>query len=162
VSVVVIGVDPGDSTGVGIIRDTELFYAYQGDPGEALTLTELTITRFNNDDDVVAVACERFVSMSRQARTHQPTAQRVAGALEHMARTHGCMFRYQGPADAHAIADNEKLKQLGMLQTPGTIGQLDASDANMAVRHALLYLSNTHARLFHDILAKHHVIGNQR
>jgi hypothetical protein len=140
VTVVVIGVDPGDSTGVAILKDMDLFFAFQGDPGDALT----------------------FVDMSRRARTHQPTAQRVAGALEHMARTHGCMFRYQGPADAHAVADNEKLKQLGMLQTPGTVGKADANDANMAVRHALLYLSSMHARLFHDILAKHHVIGNQR
>jgi hypothetical protein len=161
VSVVVIGVDPGDSTGVAILKDMDLFFAFQGDPGDALTFVELAIMRVTATDQV-AIVCERFVAMSRRARTHQPTAQRVAGALEHMARTHGCMFRYQGPADAHAVADNEKLKQLGMLQTPGTVGKADANDANMAVRHALLYLSSMHARLFHDILAKHHVIGNQR
>jgi hypothetical protein len=154
-SVIVIGVDPGDSTGVAIIKDTELFHAHQGRPGSSLTLVEISLERFTRNGDDVAIAYERFVSMSNRGRTHQPTAQKIAGALERLAEQYKCKVRAQGPADAHAVASNELLRQLGMHQTSESIKQPDANDANMAVRHALLYLSNTHATLFQAILRKH-------
>lgn len=154
-SVIVIGFDPGDSCGVGIIKDTELFHVFQGSAGDALTIVELTIMNFDHEDDTVAIACERYVSMSNRGRTHQPSAQKVGGALEHMAEHHKCKFRFQGPADAHSVATNEMLRQLGMYQTAETVKAPDANDTNMAIRHALLYMSNTHATLFHEILKKH-------
>lgn len=156
-SVVVIGVDPGDSTGVAILKDTTLWHTFQGTPEDGITLVELTIGRFHGTEDSVALACERYVSMSRRGRTHQPTAQRAGGVLEHMARQHEIPFRWQGPADAWAIASNDRLKLLGMLQTPEDVQQPDAQDVNMAVRHALLYLSNTHATVFHQLLREHGV-----
>ena len=157
-SVVVIGVDPGDSAGVGIIKDTELWHVFQGTPGDAMTLIELTVTNFHEEEHTVAIACERFVNLSSRGRTHQPTAQKVGGALEHLAEQHNVKFRFQGPADAHAIATNETLRQLGMFQTPSMIGRPDANDVNMAIRHALLYLSSTHVTLFKTMLERGGVI----
>jgi hypothetical protein len=159
-TVIVIAVDPGDSTGVAIIKDTELWHAFQGTPEDALTLVELTITRFNVDGNIVIVVGERYVNMqSHSGRTHQPTAQRVIGVLEHLAASHNVTFVLQGPADAWAIASNLTLRQLGMYQTSKMLYTTDADDANMAVRHALLYLSHTHATLFHAILRRHGIMS---
>jgi hypothetical protein len=157
-SLVIIGVDPGDSTGVGIFKDTELWHVFQGEPGDALTLIELTIGRFHDGETKVAIACERFVSQGGRGRTHQPTAQRAGGVIEHMAEQHGVHFRWQGPADAWAIASNERLKLMGMLQTGESVKQPDAKDVNMAIRHALLYMSSTYARTFHAILRAHGIM----
>jgi hypothetical protein len=159
VSLIIIGVDPGDSTGVAMLKDTELFYAYQGDAGEAATLVELTIDRFRKTDTKLAVACERYVTQSRRGRTHQPTAQRTGGVIEHMCQKHDVPFRWQGPADAWAIANNDRLKLLGLLLAPGDVSRPDANDVNMAMRHALLYMSNTHATVFREILRKHGVVS---
>lgn len=156
---VTIGVDPGDSTGIAMLWNCQLWHVFQGKPEDAVTLIELTIDRFHGQDKgEVAIACERFVAMSTRGRTHQPTAQRVGGALEHLAKKNEIKFRWQGPADAWAIASNERLKQLGMLQTAESVKQPDANDANMAVRHALLYESSTHATAFHELLKKHGVV----
>lgn len=155
----IIGVDPGDSAGVAIITDDDdllgvprLFHVFQGTPSDALTLVELMIARGYDDEDVTVV-CERFVSMrSRRGRTHQPTAQRMGGAIEHVAQHHGVRFVYQNPSDAWAVASNDLLQRLGMLQTGQSIGQRDADDANMAVRHALLYLAQHRATRFDALL----------
>jgi hypothetical protein len=157
-STVIIGVDPGDSTGVATLIDTKLFHAYQGPPGDALTLIELTIARHRSSD--VTIACERYVNMQTRGRgrTHQPTAQRVSGALEHIAKQQKCRFVLQSPADAWGIASNELLRRVGMYQTNLTVGQTDADDANMAARHALLYLSHKHATLFADLLQRNGVV----
>ena len=159
-TVIVIGVDPGDSTGVAIIKDNALFHAFQGTPEDALTLVELTITRFDGEDDDVTVAGERYVNMqTRGGRSHQPTAQRVLGALEHLVTHHDCRFILQGPADAWALASNTLLRRLGMYQTNKMLDTPDADDANMAIRHALLYLSHAHATLFHDLMRRHGVMS---
>jgi hypothetical protein len=151
-SVFIIGVDPGDSTGVGIIKDGTLWKAFQGTPADALTLIELTITHFDENENEVAIACERYVSMQSRGRTHQPTAQRIGGAIENLAERHKRKFVWQGPADAWAIASNALLTQLGWLQTNLTVGQKDATDANMALRHALLYIARTYATQFDTLL----------
>ncbi len=155
-TVVVIGVDPGESTGVATLVDARLMHAWQGSAKDALTLIELTIVRYIAAD--VTIACERFVSMRRQrGQTHQPTAQRVSGAVEYLARHHGCRFVQQGPADAWAMAPNDILFALGVYQRGSDVGQADGSDANMAIRHALLYLSHAHATLFDELLRRHRI-----
>lgn len=160
---IVIGVDPGDSMGVAIVMTNDvnlltLLQAYQGPPGDALTLMELVLQRHAGTDGTVAVACERYVNMGSRHRTHQPTAQRMSGAVEALAQRFGAHFVQQGPSDAWAAAPNDVLRKLGWFQTAADTATGDANDANMAVRHALLYAMNRHATLFDALLRAHGVI----
>ena len=151
-SVVVIGVDPGDSTGVAALCDGKLIAAFQGTPEDAVTLIEILLTRFNQPDHDVTIACERFIQLGGRARTHQPTAQRLGGVIEAIARTYEVRFIWQGPADAWAIADNALLHRLKMFRTSHDVQQGDANDANMAVRHAILCLARLYASTFDALL----------
>jgi hypothetical protein len=151
-STYIIGVDPGDSTGVAIFKDTQLLHVFQGEPDRAATLVELILSRAI-DEDRVTFVCERFTN-ARSARvtTHQPTAQRVIGVMQHLAETYSYTLELQGPADAHAIMTNPMLRDLKLLQRARDVGQPDANDVNMAVRHALLAMSKHHATLFESLL----------
>ena len=150
-SVIVIGVDPGDSTGVAVIKDTKLIVAEQGEPHKSLLTLEIICSHYAEHD--ITIACERYVSARRTVVTHQPTAQKVIGMVERLAETYKANFIMQGPADAWAMAPNDLLKRLGMWQTSRTVDQPDANDANMAIRHAILAMANMHATTF-ELLVK--------
>jgi hypothetical protein len=163
-TVVVIGVDPGDSAGVAIITDDvhgvpTLVKAFQGSPGDALTLVELVLGHYAPHDADVTIACERYVSMQTRGRgrTQQPAAQRMIGVLEHVATEAGVRFVLQGPAEAWAIASNELLRSTHLYQTKDTIDRSDANDANMAIRHALAYMARAHTTLFDALLRRYGV-----
>jgi hypothetical protein len=155
--ITVIGIDPGDSTGVAVIEETRLLYAWQGEPHEALSLLRIVLAHVGSDD-VCTIAMERFTPTQRHY-THQPVAQQVIGAVKSVvaeinqqrsmnnAQTH-VEILMQGAADAWAVADNDLLRRLGMWQQAKDVGRPDANDANMAVRHGLLLLAKRHARLF--------------
>jgi sigma54-dependent transcription regulator len=165
-TVVVIGVDPGDSAGVAIITDKThgvptLIKAFQGSPGDAVTLVEVVLARYATTDADVTIACERYVSMQTRGRgkTQQPAAQRMIGVLEHIATEAGVRFVLQGPAEAWAIASNELLRTTHLYQTRDTVDSPDANDANMAIRHALAYMARAHTTLF-DALLRRYGVGS--
>ncbi len=148
---VVIGVDPGDSTGVAILHDGKLIYAYQGVASDALRLVEVTLQHYTKAGaDRIVVACERYVQM-HGTRTHQPAAAEMVGSVRAMAGLYGADFVQQLASDAWALVPNDLLRRLGMLQTGRGLQTPDADDGNMAVRHALLYLARTHATIFDQL-----------
>lgn len=149
----VFGVDPGDSTGVAWIDvDRRELFPFQGEPKDALTYLELSLSRVG-DDDVVRGACERFVSMrGGRAHSHQPTAQRVTGAVEALADRYAVSCTLQSPADAWAIAPNELLNKLGWFQHGARFNVPDANDVNMAIRHALLLLARVRTSEFEALV----------
>jgi len=157
-TLLVIGVDPGDSMGVGALRQDGLLptltYAAQGDPHHGMDAIELLLQHHAQTHTCV-IACERYVNFTSRHRTHQPVAQQVMGATEHLAKRYDATFVLQAPADAWAVAPNHLLHQLGMWQTAKTVDAGDANDANMAIRHALVYLMRSHNTLF-DALLRHH------
>jgi sigma54-dependent transcription regulator len=165
-TVVVIGVDPGDSAGVAIITDDmqalvgapALVKAFQGTAGDAVTLVELVLARYASGNDVT-IACERYVNMQTRGRgkTQQPTAQRMIGTLEHLATVAHVRFVLQGPAEAWAIAPVALLRKIEMYQTKDTVDRSDANDANMAIRHALAYMARAHTTLFDALLRRYGV-----
>lgn len=146
-----VGVDPGDSTGVAAFREHELIWVAQDEPTKMLDGIEVLLTHATAANEVVAVGCERFVSRPGH-HTHQPTAQRVIGAVERLTDGYGQLFYLQGPADAHAIASNDDLRKMGLFQRRSDVDQRDAMDANMAVRHALLVMSRHSATTFERVL----------
>jgi hypothetical protein len=162
VKITIVGVDPGDSTGVAIFDGAQLMHTFQGTPHDGLTLVKLILDRAGPDDEVT-IGVERFTQGRRVAHSHQPVAQQVIGAVQHIVSE--CNQRrelnnvhtqvtllQQGPADAWAVASNELLRKLGLWQTKKDVAQADAVDANMAVRHALLVMAKRHARLFDALL----------
>ncbi len=149
-AVLVIGVDPGDSTGVAAIRNTELITAWQGPANDAVTAVEILLGHYRYD--AITVACERYVQRRAGRATEQPTAQRVSGAVERLAADHNAYFHLQGASEAWAAASNEFLRKVGMWTPARDVGRPDADDANMATRHALLGLMTYHAQLFEMIL----------
>lgn len=148
----VIGVDPGDSTGIGGLRDGKLVAAFQGPARDAVIIIETVLERYPHDD--VTIACERFTERGRTAKTHQPVAQQVCGVIEAVAIRYAVHLIWQGPADAWAMADNTMLRRLGLFRSLRDVQQSDANDVNMALRHALLCLATRHAATFDAMLKK--------
>lgn len=152
-STYVIGIDPGDSTGLALFVDGTFVIAQQGTPAQELTTLEALLSKGCRQPNRTTVAVERFTP-GRRALTHQPVAQQVIGAVERAAEIYGARVVQQGAADAHGLITREQLIKLGMWQTGTTINQPDANDANMAVRHALLTLAREHATQFEKLLRK--------
>jgi hypothetical protein len=149
IDAVIIGVDPGDSMGLACFDNTKLIFALQNDPHQALTMLELACDKFKPRK--IVIACERFTS-GRATHSHQPTAQRVIGAVERLAKKRKIDFVLQGPADARAIAPDDLLRKLKLWQTSAGLGTPDANDANMAVRHALLLIATRYAATFEKMI----------
>lgn len=150
--IVVIGVDPGESTGVAELIDGRLIHIFQGPSETALdVLDSLLRLHSGRVDRKVAIACERFVS-GNGVKSHQPEAQQVVGNVMRAAHKHGVEIDLQAPSDAHAIGQNFLLQRLNLWPLPSQVGQNDADDVRMAVRHALLYLARHHASVFEALV----------
>lgn len=150
----IIGVDPGDSTGVALLKDAELVYALQTvETGTAIDALHVILGKVTADDEAV-IACERYIQTRRGPITNQPRAQQIFGVVQRIAEEYGVRFFSQGPADAKAIASNELLRGIGMLKTGNDVGQPDANDVNMAIRHALFALARVRATLFETLITR--------
>lgn len=113
---VLVGVDPGLTTGVGVYRvDRDLADARCLPPMEAVDLiAELLATERD-----VAVAVELFtLGGRRRPLTHQPDALEVTGAVRWLARRSGAPFRSYAAASAAAVTDAATLNRLGW-RAPG-------------------------------------------
>lgn len=151
-STLIIGIDPGDSTGLAAIRDGRLLTAFQGTPANATRMAEILLDKYRATDKITIVV-ERFTPRHGHV-THQPTAQQYIGVVRNLATKWVVKLVEQGPAEAKAVASNAMLRALDMFPTGKTVGQPDADDAVMAVKHALKYLSASQASVFEQLLAE--------
>jgi hypothetical protein len=148
-----IGVDPGASTGVLVLRgDGLVVHRQQGTPSQVLDdfTVRLPFLCFASSD--VIVGCERYVQDQTNHKTAQPAPLQVIGVVAQLARTYGWRFHLQAPADAKALVSNTMLKQLGLWSTGRDVEQRDANDVNDAARHALTVLAHRRASLFDNLL----------
>jgi hypothetical protein len=148
-----VGVDPGVSTGLVVVRgDGFKIHAQQGSP--AAVLDDFT-TRFpflNTLGYDVLVGCERYVVTAETARrSAQPVPLQVVGITTQLARLNNWAFYLQSPSDVKALVDNAFLKRVGLYTTPREVEQRDADDVNDAMRHALAALAHHRASLFERI-----------
>lgn len=148
----VVGVDPGESTGVFALRDGRRFAAYQGPPADALNVLRALLSEWRRADARVLVACERYVSSSRPGRTHQSVPQQVVGQVVALVESFGYEVVMQSPADAKRVAPNELLACLGLYVRRGEVNQRDANDVNDAARHAMLLLVTRFASVYEHLL----------
>jgi hypothetical protein len=150
--IVIIGVDPGKSTGVAELIDGRLVHIFQGEQSAAMDVLDALLTDHSGHADrKVSVACERYVS-GNQVASHQPEAQQVVGQVVRTCQRHGVEVDLQAPSDAHAIGQDLLLRKLDLWPLPSHVGQRDADDVRMAVRHALLRMARRHARLFQTLV----------
>jgi hypothetical protein len=151
----VVGVDPGQSTGIFVLRDGARFAAYQGTATGALSALDALLAALRADPTrpTVVIAVERFVTTGETARhTRQGAAQEVLGVVHRLAESFDCDVVLQTPADAKRIAPNALLRELGLLVTRDEVGQPDADDVNDAARHAVLCLARRFASIFDRLL----------
>jgi len=155
----IAGLDPGESTGLLILRLTEtggigIHTRYQGPPTEALTRLEAVARDAALWREQVLIAGERFTVTDKTGkRSSQPTPLKVLGQAELLSYQFGNVeFTLQTPADAKKLADNTRLRELRLYSTSRDVGRPDANDVNDAARHALLALMRRKASIFDSML----------
>lgn len=156
----VAGLDPGDSTGLLVLRlipedNTAVpILRYQGPPAEALLRLELLVREVGLWHENVLIAGERFTTTDRTGkRSAQPTPQRVLGAAEQLTYQYAnAEFTLQSPADAKKLAPNDVLRDLGLYTRASDVERPDANDVNDAARHALLALARHQTSIFDTLL----------
>lgn len=159
----IIGVDPGESTGAFIIDlypslvdppyVIEATNRYQGPPGVVLERLETELEAARRALVVTIVAVERFTSLPSAGRmTHQPVPQQVVGQLEVLAERYGAEFILQAPGDAKKFCSNDQLRRYNFWTTPKMVDQPDANDVNDAARHAVLALAKRRTTAYEVLL----------
>ncbi len=157
-SVIVIGVDPGKSTGIAAIRSGRLELVQQVPPDRVagVIIEYLAYVDSTSIEQDTIIAYERFVTGPLTgARSAQPDALHLVGMLQLIAERFRCRLVSYGPDVTKRFASNALLKRLGMYVHPADVGRADANDANDAVRLALVALASKHARLYHSLLESH-------
>lgn len=150
-----VGVDPGPSTGLFVLRGDGLkVHAQQGTPSQVLDDLELRLPFLCLGSTDVLVGCERYVTDQTNHRTAQPVPLQVIGVVEQLARRHGWTFRLQAPADAKAFAPNSFLRDVRLYTSATQVEQRDANDVNDAARHAVMVLAHLRASLYDNILTR--------
>jgi hypothetical protein len=156
----VIGVDPGLSTGIAVIRGPTLIDAWQGPPeyvSAKLTNAILTCLDGGTRDDtgrMPIIGAERFTKRPTRGhpRTVQGDAEHVIGVVKDIAERHDCRLVLQQPSAVKMLIPNGLLHKLGLYVSAAKYGWADADDANDAVRHALSVTAINFAGLFNQML----------
>lgn len=158
-TVVIIGVDPGKSCGLAMLVDGDLSFTWQGTGDQAVTWLRSLIVQAPityGSDVTLTVVCERYVERKgpNAVKTNQTDALELIGAITNLCAEFDVPFILQNPADAKAIAPNERLRRLRLWVVPSQlIGYpKDADDARDAIRHCVLRLATKHASIFSRLL----------
>lgn len=155
----VAGLDPGESTGLLVLRLTStggvsIYVRYQGPPQGALLRLETCVREAALWQENVLIAGERFTVTDKTGkRSSQPTPLKVLGQAEQLTYEYtNVEFTLQTPADAKKLADNARLRDMRLYSTAKDVGCPDANDVNDAARHALLALMRKRASIFDALL----------
>jgi hypothetical protein len=127
----IVAVDPGKVSGVAILEKT----AFATPIPMAVELPGLlsTVSWVENERPDLVV-CESFIPF-RGAKTWQPDALEIIGALRFICARHEWTFELQSPANAKKFSTDRKLKKLGWYRAT------KGGHANDAKRHLLLALA---------------------
>jgi hypothetical protein len=148
-----VGIDPGSSTGLAIIRGDGFRPHYEQGPPSILDDFTVRFAFLTHPGHDVLVACERFVVTVDTARhSSQPVAQQTIGVVARLCRLNDWPLHMQAPSDVKALVSNSLLRDVGLWLRGRDVGQRDADDANDATRHALAVLAHHRASLFDRLL----------
>ncbi len=152
-NIIVVGIDPGKSTGLAALRNGKLDLARQVNGREALRyLIDYFATV--SPTDAVTIAYERF-TLRNVLRVHspQPDAMYVIGMLRTIADQYHYDLVSFRPDVTKSFASNALLRRLGLYVSPRQVDQRDANDVNDAVRLCLVVLAHRHATLYRSMLS---------
>lgn len=140
---IVIGVDPGETTGL---------FVYDSDSGshdhEQLRGTEYVLQWVNDRVDIAdtEIAMERFVLGTNTARyTRHPQTMHVIHAIDSLFSTSHVTVTLQTASEAKSFAPNALLRRIGWYAR-------SMPHANDAARHALLRLARRNLNEFDHLL----------
>lgn len=148
-----VGIDPGDSTGLAIVRGDGFRLHYEQGPPSILDDFEVRFAFLRSPGYDVLIACERFVVTANTARhSAQPIAQQVVGVVARLCRLNDWPLYMQSPFQVKKLVRNSLLADLGLLLRGQDVDQPDANDVNDAQRHALGVLAFHRASLFSNLI----------
>jgi hypothetical protein len=164
----IVGCDPGKSFGVAVLQASEmnpkprLLSVFQGAPENSLDMIKTVISAQQAlreiqelPHDEIVFAIERYIVAPGAGRKSgaSDTSPLVGRVTQLAASYPEATLALQTSADAARGFPAPLLRRLGLWVTPSMVGQHDASDANSAVRHVLLWLMRNRADLM-EVLMK--------
>lgn len=143
-SIVILSVDPGKATGVGLVSWSgnpddlpERLLSMEPQPEEFANSIRIAMNGWK-EYDVFKIVCERFTINAQTVRNSQaPYSLEQIGVLKHLCREAGYPVEniiFQTPADAKNMFPNKALQAVGVWHKGGE------GHANDALRHALMAL----------------------
>jgi hypothetical protein len=149
VTALVVGVDPGESCGIAVLRDGYRSVVGQNHPDDVILVLTQMMTHNAPLAVTMRIGIERFITTPETGRrSQQSTALEVIGAIEFEARRHGVPVHRQTVSDVKKFASNRLLRELNLYVTPAEVDRPDANDANDAMRHAVYCVARHHATIF--------------
>lgn len=151
---IVIGVDPGRSFGVVVLRDTRIIIVSQSTAEQGLAIINFALNSREDPHEQIVIACESFVITPHGGRlTGVVDTSELVGSVKQIASQHENVTLYmQSSSDAKRGFPNKLLRRLYFYVTPSMVNQADADDANSAMRQALLCLAKHHATVFETLV----------
>lgn len=141
----VVGIDPGKTTGHALLTVAD----HRVDSGQTTAMQacqwieQMLPTHGHNS----LIAVERFtIGQETLKKTRQHDALDVIGAIKYLCWAHSTRFELNGPSEAKAMVNDERLKMKDYYQP----GQPHANDA---ARHAV-YAAVKHGWYSPDLLLK--------
>lgn len=132
---VLIGIDPGETTGIFAVSGEHLRPFVISERNAAHVMAQLE-RLLSTGDPEVHIACERYLQQSTRI-TPQYTALETIGVVKWLALKYGAELTLQSRSQK-AIISSFMLKSIGWW-TSGTRGHV-----NDAARHALIWLASHH------------------
>lgn len=151
---VTIGVDPGLSCGLAVLRDARLLRVVQGPAAHCMHVLEEYLQQYAGRADVdIEIGIERFtVTPQTGRRTQQTSALEITGMVDMLAERYGVEVVRQTISDVKTFAADPLLRKLDLWVKPSDVDAPDANDAKDAVRHAVYRLAMRHASLLQSRL----------
>jgi hypothetical protein len=149
-----VGIDPGTSTGLAIVRGDGFRLHVEQGPPQLLDDFPVRFPFLYYPGTDVLVGCERFVVTRDTARhSAQPAALGVIGVVERICRLADWPLYLQTPYQVKRLVSQATLRDVGLYVRGRDVERADANDANDALRHALAVLAFHRATLFDEILS---------
>jgi DNA-directed RNA polymerase subunit N (RpoN/RPB10) len=113
--VIVLGLDPGKITGVGLWHTDVLAVRFQAPADEAMDWVTDTLALYQRSDTPIHVACERFTvtqaTVTKGGDAHHSLEQ--IGVYRYLARRMDHSFELHGASDCKKFTSDDRLRALG-------------------------------------------------
>lgn len=137
---VIIGIDPGKKTGVGIwdnIGGTDSFESYEMDVEEFWGWFIPFVHEHRAAGRDVRLVCESFIITIHTAKNTQATwSLELIGLVKYVGFAYGCEVTLQSPSVGKSFGTDGKLRLMGWWKKGA------AGHANDAARHLVTYMAN--------------------